>query len=127
MRLHIIERFVADSAGQRGITCHNHTMLVAPAQIPSHRHPEPSGKRRSRVTGSVTIVLAFCAQKKTIQSAVLPHRGKAIETTGEHFVHVTLMADVHDKAVARRVENPMQRDSQLDYAKIWAKMSASLG
>src|SRR5437899_644626 len=117
MRLHIIESFVADSAGKRGIACHNYHVLVAPAQIASHRHPEPSRKRGSGVTGSVAVVLAFCAQKKAVQSAVLPHRGKAIETTGEHFVHVTLMADVHDKAVARRVENPMQRDSQLDHAK----------
>ncbi len=68
------------------------------------------------MSGAVAIVLAFGSQKKTIQPAVLPHRWKAIETAGEHFVHVTLVAYVHDKSVARRVENAVQRDGQLDHA-----------
>src|SRR5713226_10464502 len=102
MRFHIVERFVADSAGERGIARHDHDMLVAAAQIASDRHPESGGKCRPRVTGAVAIVFAFRSQKKTVQAAVLAHRGKAIETPGKHFVHVTLMTDVHDKSVTRR-------------------------
>jgi len=79
------------------------------------------------VTGAVTIVFAFGPQKKSVEAAVLPHGGKAIEPPGKHFVHVSLMADVHDESVPRRVENAMQRDRQLDHAKIRSEVSASLG
>ena len=37
------------------------------------------------------------------------------------------MADVHDESVPRRFENAMQRDRQLDHAKIRSEVSASLG
>ena len=72
-------------------------------------------------------MLAFRAQKKAIQSAVLSHRWEAIETASEHFVHVTLMTHVHDKPIARRVENAVQRDGQLDDAQIRPEMPAGLG
>src|SRR5205823_14054954 len=80
----------------------------------------------SRVTGAIAIMLAFGSQKKTIEPAVLPHRGKAVETPGKYLVHVTLMTDVHNESVARRVENPVQRDGQFDHAEIWTKMPACL-
>jgi len=71
-------------------------------------------------------MLAFGSQKKTIEPAVLPHRGKAIETPGKYLVDITLVTYVHDKSVSRCVENAMQRDGQFDYAEIRTKMPASL-
>ena len=71
-------------------------------------------------------MLAFGSQKKPIEPAVLPHRGKAVETAGKYLVDITLVTYVHDKSVSRCVENAMQRDSQFDYAEIRSKMSASL-
>ena len=50
----------------------------------------------------------------------------AIEPAGKHFVDVTLVADVEDKLVLRRVENAMQRDGQLDHAEIRPEMAAGL-
>src|SRR5207237_10019555 len=83
-------------------------------------------KRCPRVTGTIAIMLAFGSQKKTIEPAVLPHRGKAIETPGKYLVDITLVTYVHDKSVSRCVENAMQRDGQFDYAEIRTKMPASL-
>src|SRR3989442_15189616 len=71
-------------------------------------------------------MLAFGSQKKTIEPAVLPHRGKAIETSGKYLVNVPLMTDVHHESVAWRVEDPVQRDRQFDHAEIWTKMPACL-
>src|SRR5260370_40389393 len=118
MCLHIIKRFVADSAGKRGVARHDYDVLVASLQIAPDRHAQPSGTRRPRMTGTIAIVLAFRPQKKTIQATVLPHPGKAIEPPGKHFMHVTLMTDIHDKSVPRRVEDAMQRNGQLDHAEI---------
>src|SRR5205809_7290319 len=124
MRFNVVERLLADAAGEPGVARHDHDILVASAQIAAHRHPEASRKRGSRVTGAVAIMLAFGSQKKTIQSAVLPHCGKAVETPGKYLVHVTLMTDVHNESVVPRVENPVQRDGQFDHAEIWTKMPA---
>src|SRR6266478_5701274 len=71
-------------------------------------------------------MLAFSSQKKTIEPAVLPHRGKAIEPPGKYLVDITLVTDVHDKSVAWCVENAMQRDGQFDHAEIRTKMPACL-
>ena len=126
VRFHIVERFVTDSARERGIARNHHHVIAPAAQIAPHRHAECSRKRRPGVTRAVAIVLAFRAQEKTVETAVLPHCGETIETASEHFVHVTLVAHVHDKAIARRVEDAMQRDRQFDYAEIRTKMPAGL-
>ena len=71
-------------------------------------------------------MLAFGAEEKSVQPLVLPHRVDAIEPAGEHLVDVALMADVEDELVLRRVEDPMQRDRQLDHAEIRPEMAAGL-
>src|SRR6267154_56031 len=78
------------------------------------------------MAGAIAIMFAFGSQKKTIEAAVLPHRGKAIETPGKYLVDITLVTYVHDKSVSRCVENAMQRDGQFDHAEIRTKMPASL-
>jgi hypothetical protein len=126
LRFGVVERFVTDPAGERGIARHDDDVFIAAAQIASDRHAEPSGKRRAGVTGAVAIVFAFRAQKKSVQPLVLPHRADAIEPAGKHFVDVTLVADVEDETVPRRIEDAMQRDRQLDHAEIRSEMSAGL-
>src|ERR1043166_10304057 len=78
------------------------------------------------MTSAIAIVFALGAKKEPVQSTELPHRVKAIEPAGEHFVDITLMTHIHDKAVARRVEHTMERDRQLDHAQVWAEMPARL-
>src|SRR5204862_4644078 len=123
---HVVKPLYADPEVEPGSPRHDYDILAASLQIAADRHARPSGKRCPRVTGAVAIVFAFRPQEKTIEPAVLSHRGKAIEPPGKHFVHITLMAHVHDKSVPRRVEHAMQGDSQFDHAKIRSKMSASL-
>ena len=78
------------------------------------------------MTRAVAVMFAFGAQQKSVQALVLPHRVDAIEPAGEHFVDVTLMADVEDELIPRRIEDAMQRDGQLNDAEIWPEMSAGL-
>src|SRR5437867_8936515 len=123
MRLDIVERFVADSAGERSVARDYDNVFIATAQIAPNSHAEPSGKRRAGMTGAVAIVFAFRAQKKTVKSPELAHRGKTIESPGKHFVDIALMAHVHNKAVARRIEHTVQRNGQLDHTEIRSQMS----
>src|SRR6188472_1000251 len=109
MRFDIVERFVADSTGERGIASNYDNVFIAAAQISSYSHAETSGKRRASMTGTVAIVFAFRAQKKPVEALELTHGVEALETPGEHLVHVTLVTDVHDDAIARGIEHAMQR------------------
>src|SRR6266699_2115321 len=126
MRFDIVERFVADSTGERGIARDYDNVFIAAAQISSHSHAEPRGKRRASMTGTVAIVFAFRAQKKSVEALELPHRMKTIEAAGKNLMDVALMTDVHDKAVSRRIEDTMQSNGQFDHAEIRSQMSPSL-
>jgi hypothetical protein len=78
------------------------------------------------MTGTVAIVFAFRAQKKSVEALELPHRMKTIEAAGKNLMDVPLMTDVHDKAVLRRIEDSMQSNSQFDHAEIRSQMPAGL-
>src|SRR5439155_19790543 len=69
----------------------------------------------------------FGEYKKTVQSTELAHRVKTIESPGKHFVHVPLVTHIHHESVAWRVEHPMQRNRQLNHAKVRPEMSTGLG
>src|SRR6266481_2901846 len=126
MRFDIVERFVADSTGERGVARDYDNVFIAAAQISFHSHAETSGKRRASMTGTVAIVFAFRAQKKSVEALELRHRVKTIEASGKNLMDVALMTDIHDKAVSRRIEDTMQSDGQFDHAEIWSQMSAGL-
>ena len=78
------------------------------------------------MTCPVAVVFALGAQKEAIEPAELAHRIKTIEPPGKQFVDVTLMTDVHDESVVRRVEDPVQGNRQFDDTEIWSQMSSGL-
>ena len=54
----------------------------------------------------------------------LPMRSKPSRRPGEHLVRVALVADVEDEAVARRVEDVVERGDQLDGAEARGEVAA---
>ena len=51
---------------------------------------------------------------------------KTLEAPGKHFVHVALVADVHDDTVTRGIEHAMQRNRQLSHSEVRSEMPAGL-
>ena len=126
MRFDVIQRFVTDSARKGGVACHDHDVLVTAPQVAPDGHAERCGKRRACVARAVAIVLAFGAQQKAIEPAELTHGAKSIEPAGKHFMHVALVADVHDETVTRGIEYAMQRNGQLHNAEVGSEVPAGL-
>src|SRR5208282_3988753 len=60
----------------------------------------------------------------TGQAAALTQRANAVAPAGENFVRIGLMADVPDQPIDRRIENVVQRYSQLDHAEPGAQVAA---
>lgn len=76
------------------------------------------GNRGGRVRGAEGVVFAFVAARKARQAAQLAQAAHALAPPGQDFVRIGLMAHVPDQPVVGRVENVMQRHSQLDRAQI---------
>ncbi len=73
------------------------------------------------------VVLALGALGEAGESSRLAQGADAVAPPGEDLVRIGLMADVPDHPVARRVEDIMQGDGQLDDAKPRAKMAPGHG
>ena len=74
-------------------------------------------RRRDRgrgVAGVEDVVLALLALEEARDAAVRAQRVEAIAPAGEHLVGVALVPDVPDELVARRVEDVVQGEGQLD-------------
>ena len=79
------------------------------------------------MTRAETIVLAFGAQRETVQAVRLADGAETVFAAGQNFVDINLMAHIPDKLVLRRGENLVQRDGQFDDAEVRAEMAAAFG
>ena len=79
------------------------------------------------VAGAEGVVLALVAGEEPGDAALLADRGEAVAAAGEQLVDVGLVADVPDELVARRVEDVVQGDGELDRAEAGAEVAAVLG
>ncbi len=75
--------------------------------------------------GAERIKRAFAAFGKAGQPGRLTQGADAVAPPGQDLVRVTLVTHVPDQPVARRVENRMQRDGQLDDPQPRAQVPAS--
>jgi hypothetical protein len=62
------------------------------------------------------VVRTLLAAEKPAEAVVLAQRGEPLAAAGEDLVRVGLVPDVPDEAVARRVEDIVQRDVEVDRA-----------
>ena len=74
--------------------------------------------------GAERIVVALGALGETGQAAAGAQGADAVAAAGQDLVRIGLMADVPDQAVARRVEDVMDRRGQFDDAEAGAEMAA---
>ena len=74
--------------------------------------------------GAERVVFALGALGEAGEAAALAQRADAVAAAGQDLVRIGLVADVPDQAVARRVEDVMERDGELDHAEPGAEMAA---
>ncbi len=73
------------------------------------------------------VVFAFRALGEAGQAAALAQRPDAVAAAGDDLVRIGLVAHVPDQAVARRVENIVQGDGELDHAQSRPEVTARFG
>ena len=115
-RARVVHRLVGHAGGHRAVADHGDHVVVAAGKIARDRHAEAGRDRGRGVRRAERVVFALGALGEAGEAAAHAQRADAVAPPGENLVRIGLMADVPDDAVARRVEQVVQRDGQLDDA-----------
>ncbi|MNN70096.1 hypothetical protein D3C81_1859280 [compost metagenome] len=73
------------------------------------------------------IIFAFSALGEAGKPAFLTQCANTITATSQNLVRISLMSDVPDDAVMRRVEDVMQRDRKFNHTQTCAQMPTCCG
>ena len=123
----VVHRLVGHAGAHRAVADHGNDAVVLAAQIAGDAEAQGGGYRCRGVGGPEWVVGAFGALGEPREAVSLAQRADAVSATGKNLVRIGLVADIPDDNVARRIKDVVQGDSELDYAKTSAKMSARLG
>ena len=120
----VVQGLEGNAARQGRVAEERDDVFVGAAHVARRGHAEGDREAGARVAGAVVVVLAFEAVEESARSAELAHPLDQLAPAREDFVDVALVADVHDKAVPRRVENVVQGQGHLDDAEVRPKVAA---
>src|SRR5581483_1093908 len=123
----IVERLIGHACGHGAIADDADHIVLAAGEIARHGHAESGRDRRRRMRSAEAVVFAFRALGEAGEAAALTQRANAIAPSGQDFVWVGLVAHIPDQLVVRRIEDIMQRDSELDNAETCAEMPSGHG
>ena len=129
-RLHgagIVQRLVGHAGRHRAVADDGDDVVGAAGKVARRRHAEPGGDRGRGMRRAEGVVFALRALGEAGEAVALAERADALAPAGQDLVRIGLMADVPDQAVARRVEDVVERDGQLDDAEAGAEMAAGDG
>ena len=122
----VVERLEREPAHQGGVADDDGDPLEAVPDVA--RLGEALGDREPRpgVTAVEHVVRRFRASREAADPVELAQRPEPLEAAGQQLVRVGLVAGVPDDLVARRLEQPVQRDRQLHDAQRRAQVAARL-
>ena len=112
----IVQRLVRHPPGQRPVTddSDHPALAIDAAQGEPRGDPVRVRQRRRRVGVLNPVVLGLRPVRVAGQPAGLSQVLEAVPAPGQHLVHVGLVARVPEEDVTGRVEDPVQRQRELD-------------
>ena len=122
----VVERLERQPAHQRRVADDDRDPLEPVAQVA--RLGEALGDRQARpgVPAVEDVVRRLGAAREAADAVELAQRPEPLEPAGQQLVRVGLVAGVPDDPVARRFEQAVERDGQLDHAERRPEMAAGL-
>ena len=120
----VVQRLPAHATGEGAVADDGNHMPVAVAgQLECLGKAVGVGQRGAGVAGLDPVMVALGARRIARKSVLLSQGLELVAPTGQHLVHVRLMAGVEDDRIVRRVEHPVQRERELDDTEVGAEMS----
>src|SRR5262249_55000583 len=123
----VVERLEAQPARDRRIPNDHRDPLRAVPQVPRGREPLPDREPGPGVPAIEHVVLGLAPAREAADPPELAKRPEPFEATGEQLGRIGLVPGVPDDPVARRLEEPVERDRQLDDTEAAAEMATGRG
>ena len=120
----VVERLEAEAAGDGRVADDHRDPLQPMAEVAGRRQALPDRQAGPGVSAVEDIVLGLAAAREATDAADLAERPEPLEPAGQQLVRVGLVAGVPDDPVARRFEEPVQGDRELDDPEGAAEVSA---
>ena len=119
-------RLEREPGHQRRVADHDGDPLMRAADVPGRGEALRDGQARARVAAVEDVVLALAPPREAADTVDLAQRPEALETAGQQLMGVRLVAGVPHDLVARRLEQAMERNRDLDHAEARAEVAAGL-
>ena len=125
----VVQRFVREAAGERAVADDRDDVGVGigGTRVAGDREPVRVADRGGGVAVLDDVVLGLGAGRVARHPAGLAEPREAVAPPGDQLVHVGLVAGVPHDCVARRVEDPVQRERELDRPEVGAEVPAARG
>ena len=124
----VVQRLVGHPAGHRAVADDGDDVtVVGAAEVAGDGEAVGVAEDRRGMRVLDEVVGALGARGIARQAARLAQRGEAGPPPGDDLVHVRLVAGVPEQDVAWRVEDPVQRQRQLDDTEVGAEVAGVLG
>jgi len=120
----VVQRFEGHAGGRGAVADHRDGHLLTSSALEGLRHAECGGDGCARVTGTEGVVGTLRAAQEARGSVGALDAIQGVSPAGESLVSVRLVTDVPHDPVARRVEDSVQRDRQLDCAETASEVAA---
>src|SRR5579884_4310182 len=104
----IIDSFQGHAASQSAITNNSDHLVMLALQVTRGSQAKCSRDRGAGMAGTKDIIWTFIAAQVTRKATKLANSMKLLAATGQKFMHISLMPDVPDQQILRRVESIVQ-------------------
>ena len=103
----VVQRLEGHAAGHRAVADNGYDIIILTLQVAGAGHAQCRRNRRTGMTGTESIMLAFAALREAGKTAVLTQRRKLLPASGDNFMDIGLMTYVKNNLILRRIENLM--------------------
>ena len=104
----VIQRLKSHAASHGAVADNGYDIIILTLQVAGAGHAQCRRNRRTGMTGTEGIVLAFAALREAGKTAVLAQRRKLLPASGNNFMDIGLMTYVENNLIFRCIKNLMQ-------------------
>ena len=122
-RAGIVERLKRHARRHRAVADDGDHLAVAAFETCRHRHAETGGNGGGGMAGAEIVIVAFRTAGEAGKPVFLAQRADAVTTAGQDLVRITLVADIEDQSVFRRVEDLVDGNRQFHHAEAGPQMA----
>src|SRR5438105_31973 len=122
----VVKALERHAGRERAVADDRDDVVILALEITRDGHALRGGDRGPGVSRAELIVFRLGAHQESRDAAVLPERAEVLPPSGEHLVHVRLVAGIPDELVPRRIEYAMQRYRELDRPEARGDVAAGL-